>query len=107
MAILVFCQSFGGSLFLALADTAFANSLGSALKTFAPTVHAETLLAAGATAIREVVPTESLHGVLLAYSQAISHVFYLAVGGASACFLFSWGMGWKNIKKAQESDTKV
>lgn len=101
MAILVFAQTFGGSLFLALSQTAFTNSLGVALETQAPDVTAETLLAAGARGIRQVVPAGSLSGVLLAYSKAISHVFYLCAGAAVASFAFSWGIGWKNVKKAK------
>ena len=101
MAMLIFVQTFGGSLFLALSQTAFTNSLGTALKTLAPDVTAETLLDAGARGIRQAVPAGSLNGVLLAYSEAISHVFYICAGAAVGSFVFSWGIGWKNVKKAK------
>lgn len=103
MAILVFSQTFGGSLFLALSQTAFTNSLKAALQTFAPDIEVETLLTAGASALRDVVPAASLNGVLLAYSEAISHVFYICAGIAVGSFAFSWGMGWKNVKKVKKA----
>ncbi|KAL8830948.1 MAG: hypothetical protein Q9191_001156 [Dirinaria sp. TL-2023a] len=102
MAVLIFCQTFGGSLFLAISQTAFTNSLSSALDTFAPNIDVNTLLVAGASAIRQVVPRQSLHGVLLAYNQSLNHVFYIAAGTAVASFVFCWGMGWKNVKKAKK-----
>jgi len=102
MAVLIFTQTFGGSLFLAFSQTAFTSSLGQALKTFAPDVDVRTLLIAGASAVREVVPQGSLNGVLLAYNQALNHVFYITAGAASASFVFCWGMGFKNVKKVKK-----
>lgn len=102
MAVLIFTQTFGGSLFLAFSQTAFTSSLGQALKTFAPDVDVRTLLIAGASTIREVVPQGSLNGVLLAYNQALNHVFYITAGAASASFVFCWGMGFKNVKKVKK-----
>lgn len=102
MAVLVFSQTLGGSLFLAFSQTAFTNGLGQALQTFAPDVDVHTLLVAGASAFREVVPEGSLAGVLLAYNQALNHVFYVSAGAASVSFAFCWGMGFKNVRKAKK-----
>lgn len=101
MAVLVFSQTLGGALFLAFSQTAFTNGLGQALQTFAADVDVQTLLVAGASAFREVVPKGSLAGVLLAYNQALNHVFYIAAGAASVSFACCWGMGFKNVKKAK------
>lgn len=107
MAVLIFCQTFGGSLFLALSQTTFTNSLGKALITFAPDVDVNTLLIAGASAVRDVVDPGSLKGVLLAYNQALNQVFYLTAGTAVASFVFSWGMGWKNVKKEKKAASEA
>jgi hypothetical protein len=95
---LVFMQGFGSALFLSFAQTTFSSALRDAIPHFAPEVDVQMVIDAGATAIRDVVPKASLKGVLLAYNQAVSHVFYLAVGTGVGTFIFSWGMGWKNIK---------
>jgi len=101
MSLVVFSQSFGGALFLAFAQTTFTNGLKDALPKFAPHVSPQAVIAAGATGIRQAVSKADLEGVLLAYSKALSHVFYLAMGAALGCFIFCWGMGWKSIKKAK------
>lgn len=99
MAILVFSQTFGGALFLSFAQTAFSNGLKDGLHRYAPEVDAGAVINAGATGFRALVGKSSLDGVILAYNQAVSHVFYLAAGCAVCAFVFCLGMGWKNIKK--------
>jgi MFS family permease len=75
VAILVFCQYFGGALFLSLGQTVFLARLGPALQRFAPNVRAEDLINAGATNIRTAVPAAELKGVILAYNRALTQVF--------------------------------
>jgi hypothetical protein len=99
VSLLVFCQTFGGAIFLAFAQTIFSHGLDSGLAKYAPTVNAESVIEAGATAIRHVVTSEQLPGVLEAYSVAVDHAFYLSTACASAWFCFSWGMGWYSVKK--------
>lgn len=65
-------------------------------------MNAEVVVNAGATAVRSVVSLADLPGVLQAYMSAIDKVFYLSTGAAGGVFLFSWGMGWKSIKKAKK-----
>ena len=101
MAIVIFAQIFGGALFLTFAETDFSNGLIKAISTFAPNVSSEAVIAAGASAVRKVVPEPELTGVLLAYNQAVQHTFYLAAGSAAATLVFCWGMGWKSVKKAK------
>jgi hypothetical protein len=64
-------------------------------------VGAQVVIDAGATGIHSVVPESSLKGVILAYTESVNHVFYLAAGAAAVGFLCSWGMGWKSVKKAK------
>lgn len=101
MALVIFSQTFGGALFLTFAETDFTNGLTKAMSTSAPNVSVETVIAAGASAVRKVVPKAELAGVLFAYNQAVQHVFYLSAGAAAATLLFCWGMGWKSVKKAK------
>lgn len=101
MSLLIFCQGFGGSLFLSFAQTTFNSGLKDALPHFAPEVNATMIIQAGATGYRKLVSEESLKGVVLAYNQAVNHVFYLSTGACVAVFVFSWGLGWKSVKKAK------
>lgn len=107
MSILVFSQTFGGSIFLAVGQLIFSHGLISGLEEFAPNLNPEIVIKAGATAVRGVVSAADLPAVLQAYMVGIDRVFYLATGASGAVFLFSWGMGWKSIKKAKKVDASA
>ncbi len=102
MGILIFCQMFGGSTFLTLAETIFSNSLRTVVPEDAPGANVDAIVAAGATAFRNVVSSEELPGVLRAYTTSIDHVFYLVCGAGVAGFAFSWGIGWRDIRKKED-----
>ena len=89
-------------MFLSFAETDFNSGLTKYIPVYAPGVRAETVIEAGATAVRQAVPESALHGVLEAYNKSINHVFYLAAAAATAAFVFCWGMGWRNIKKEKK-----
>ncbi|PYI00692.1 MFS general substrate transporter [Aspergillus sclerotiicarbonarius CBS 121057] len=107
MAILTFSQTFGGSIFLAVAEVIFTAGLRKKIPEYAPSISPETVISAGATGFREVVPAKDLLSVLVAYSKAIDEVFYLGAALCVAQFIFSWGMGWKNIKKGKQEKKPV
>lgn len=79
-SMVLFCQFFGGALFLALAETDFSNSLVPALQEYAPGVNSTAIFNVGATGVRSVVSSDDLPGVLKAYSTAITNTF---VSGAN------------------------
>jgi hypothetical protein len=100
-SLAVFSQTFGGALFLSLAQTTFATTLEHVLPRLAPGVDPQTVINAGASDVRAVIPKNRIEGVLLAYNEGIRNVFYLAAGTAAAVFFVCWGMGWKSVKKAK------
>ena len=107
MAIMIFCQFFGSSIFLAVAQTAFANSLVREVRRHAPTVSAQALLNAGSAGVRDIVKPEDLPGVLLAYNNAIRMTFYVALSVAIMGLLTSLGMEWKSVKVAPTAATET
>jgi len=102
MALVMFCQTFGGALWLSVAETTFSRSLVAGLHQFAPDVNIQAVVAAGATGFRQIVSPADLIGVLRAYALAIDRVFYLGVGVSVGAFAFGWGIGWRKIKKEKE-----
>ncbi|KAK5334848.1 hypothetical protein LTR98_009221 [Exophiala xenobiotica] len=96
-----FFQHLGGMIFLALAETIFTSGLRSALHHVVPDVDAETVIDAGASAIRSVVTKADLPGVLQAYNHAIVDTFYLAVGGTCAAFFVCFGLGWQKLPQKE------
>ena len=99
MSILVFCQTFGGAVFLTFAETVLTNSLQTQIPVYAPGVDPKTIIAAGATAVRSVASADQLPGILEAYAKSLDRVFYLTVGGAFGIFIFAWGMKWTDVRK--------
>jgi hypothetical protein len=98
----MFSQSFGAAVFLSLAETVFSNSFGGLISKYAPSVNSQSVIDAGATGFRKIVSGTDLAGVLTAYAKSIDRVFYLAAGVGVACFVFTWGMGWKDLRKKKE-----
>ncbi|KAI4249995.1 MAG: hypothetical protein LQ352_005454 [Teloschistes flavicans] len=97
------CQSFGAATFLSFAETIFSNSFSTLLPQRVPAVNVQAVIDAGATGFRKFVSKTDLVGVLAVYAKSIDRVFYLAAGMGAGCFLFAWGMGWKNLKKKPDT----
>ena len=102
MAMLMFSQTLGGALFLSFSDTIFTNSLASLIPKYAPTISAETVIDAGANGFWKVISRSDLAKVLVAYAESVDRVFYLTAAAGVACLIFTWGMGWKDIRKKKE-----
>lgn len=105
MAILMFCQAFFGSNLLAYAELVFTTSLKSAMAQTG--VDYESVISTGITAFRKVVPSEQLAGVLSAYAKSIDHVFYLTTCAAGAAFLFSFAMGFTDIRRVKKVEANA
>jgi hypothetical protein len=99
MSIVVFVQSLGTAITLAVSDVIFQGSLVSELSKQAPLADAAAIVAAGATSFRNIVNDRDLPGVLMAYSIAIDRVFYLVAGVGGLAVLTSLFLGWVNVRK--------
>jgi hypothetical protein len=102
MALVMFSQSFAGAIFLSFSETIFTNSLKALIPKYAPSVDPQTIINAGATGFRTKVQGSDLANVLIAYAKSVDRVFYLTVGAAAGCFIFAWGMGWRDIRKRNQ-----
>ncbi|KAH8681864.1 major facilitator superfamily domain-containing protein [Xylariales sp. PMI_506] len=99
----MFSQFFGGAIFSSVAETIFTSSLAPALARYAPSVDPSLVINSGATELQLALSESELPGVLLAYNEAIVHVFYLQLATACCAFVTGWGMGWKNLKTINQS----
>ncbi|KAK3903976.1 major facilitator superfamily domain-containing protein [Staphylotrichum tortipilum] len=75
-SIVVFTQSLGTAVVLALSNMVFLEELRREIPIYAPAVDPTAVIAAGATRFRAIVPEQDLPGVLMAYSRAIGHIYY-------------------------------
>ncbi|KAL4783342.1 major facilitator superfamily domain-containing protein [Aspergillus varians] len=99
MAILSFCQTFGGSIFLSIASVIFNEGLKNQIPHFAPNVDPARVIGVGATGFRQILSGDDLEGVVKAYAKSVDWVFYLVAGLCVLQFVASWGMGWVDVRK--------
>ncbi|KAK4546220.1 hypothetical protein LTR36_002357 [Oleoguttula mirabilis] len=97
-ALMMFCQTLGGALFISVAQNVFTNRLLSNLKEAAPGVDLALVLSTGATSLRDVIPEQYLPGVQVAYNNSVMSTFYVAVAMASFSILGSLAFEWKSVK---------
>ena len=93
-----FSLNLGGSLFIAVGQNIFTNRLSTNLATNVPILNPSIVLNTGATSLRNAVDPSSLGGVLVAYNDALTHSYYVAVAMAALSIIGALGMEWKSVK---------
>lgn len=100
--ILMFCQSLGGALFIAVGQSVFANSLIKGVAKYAPDLDPQFFINTGATAIRGVLEDEGqedqLRPALLAYVYGLKDCYRVCVAVACVAFVASCFLEWKTVK---------
>jgi len=97
-ACVMFFNSLGGALSISVAQNIFVNTLAKEVPRYAKGFDARIVANAGATNLRNVVPAETLPGVLHGYNNAIVTAFILAIATSSVAFFVSLGMEQKSVK---------
>jgi hypothetical protein len=103
MLLVIFTQTFGGSLALTVAQFIFNSRLEAAIPMFAPTADVRRIIHAGATAFSPIVTPEELPGVLNSYAYALNQTLYVALGASAGTFLFAWGTGWRKTQQKKRN----
>lgn len=96
-AIIVCFQTVGAAFFLAAAQAGFVNQILVTLPQTAPGVPPASVIATGATALREVFGPEQIHGVLSAYMAGIKATFAIAIAGAGLSFFIALMSSFKKL----------
>ncbi|KAG8156728.1 hypothetical protein KVR01_013333 [Diaporthe batatas] len=97
-AVVVFTQTLGGSLFVSVSQNVFSNKLVEYVGEYAPGLDPSVVLAAGATSIQKVIPSEFLDGVTLAYNDALMQTFLVSAALAAFSIVGSAFMEWRSVK---------
>jgi hypothetical protein len=104
-ACIIFFQTLGGALFVAVAQTVFQNSVVRAAKELVPDIDPVLVLNIGATQLRAVLTKigkqDELPEVLRVYMVGLRDAFRVSVGLASAAVLATIFVEWKSIKSEQ------
>lgn len=98
-AIVMFSQTLGGALFIAVAENVFENRLVSnVVAANLPGLSAATVLNTGATEIQKVIPAQFLPTVLNAYNDALTNAYYVSVAMSCLTLLGALSIQWISIK---------
>ncbi|CAF9933684.1 MAG: hypothetical protein ALECFALPRED_005660 [Alectoria fallacina] len=97
-AIMNFCLTLGGALFISVGQNIFTDRLSTNLANNVPILNPSVVLNTGATSLRNAVGPGSLEGVLFAYNDALTHAYYVSVAMASLSIVGALGMEWKSVK---------
>lgn len=97
IAILMFSQTLGGTLFVQVAQNVFTNQLIKHLADV-PQIDPRVVLAGGATELRNRLPAQFLQPVLVAYNRAVTETWYVSVSLAALSLLPAVFIEWKSTK---------
>ncbi|KAL5335217.1 major facilitator superfamily domain-containing protein [Aspergillus crustosus] len=101
-AAVMFFQTLGGALFLAVAQSLFQNGLIEGIGKHAPGVDPMAIVAAGATEMREVLEgmgqLGQLRGVILAFLDGLVDTYRMSVALLCVAFAISCAFEWRSVK---------
>lgn len=101
-ALIVFSQTIGGAVFVAVSQNIFTNKLVENLAIYAPSLDAKAVLFIGATRIHSVYEGAVLEGIKKSYNEALTGVFMIsAIIGALTIFGTVF-VPWTNVKGKQK-----
>jgi hypothetical protein len=97
-ALLMFCQTLGGALFVSIGHNVFQNEFIKSLTAAAPGLNAHMVINMGTTQVQTLTPSQYLPGVLAAYNQSLVKAFHVVV--AHVCnFHTGFGPGAMEFSK--------
>lgn len=103
-AIVMFLQTLGGAIFIAIGQAVFQNGLQAGIRVYAPKVNPSTILNAGATEMRHILATlgqlDQLDGVIKSYMDGLRDTYRVSLALVIAAFVTSCFLEWKSVKKS-------
>lgn len=103
-SVVIFAQTFGGAIILSVAQNVFINRLGAELRNRIPDIDVSQILDSGATNLQNMVDESVVGRVLLAYNDALTQTFYIALTMACLSIIGGLGMEWKSVKAKEKQD---
>ncbi|PYH81304.1 DHA14-like major facilitator [Aspergillus uvarum CBS 121591] len=105
-AMMYFVQTFGGALFIAVAQNVFQNRLKEELIKTVPDVDPNVVVSTGATSLQGSVSAQDLPRVLSAYNAGLTRAFLVATIMAALTLIGSLAVQWRTIKSTKSEANK-
>ncbi|KAJ6474776.1 putative efflux pump antibiotic resistance protein [Mycena sanguinolenta] len=97
-ALVMFANTLGGALFVAIAQSVFTSSLVSGLVATVPGVSPTIVLTDGANSLKDVIAAEFLPDVLIVYNQALMMAFYVSMALGVIALAGACAVEWRSVK---------
>ncbi|KAJ6498271.1 major facilitator superfamily transporter [Mycena vulgaris] len=97
-ALVMFANTLGGALFVAIAQNVFTASLVSGLVATVPGVSPKLVLSNGANSLKGVIAPEFRSSVVLVYNQALMMPFYVAMALGAIALAGACAVEWRSVK---------
>ncbi|KAG7283963.1 hypothetical protein NEMBOFW57_010321 [Staphylotrichum longicolle] len=99
MSLIVFMQTLGGALFVAVAQNIFTNKLVQYVAEYVPEIPDPSfILGVGATSVAQVVDPALLPGVKLAFNDALTQTFIVFTALSAISIVGALAVEWKSVK---------
>ena len=98
LSVMLFAQSFGPAVALAIAQVLFTNQLSANLSGLVPGLSRANIENNGLTGIVTSVPPAKVKGILVGVDESLIQTWYLVVGLACATMVGSLLIEWRSVK---------
>jgi hypothetical protein len=100
-AAIVFFQSLGGAVFIAVSQTIFQEDLIKQLSAALPMFQPSMVSGIGATNLKDLVPKEYLIPVTNAFNHALTRTYYIPMALGAISILGALATEWRSVKGKQ------
>ncbi|KAL2133511.1 hypothetical protein VTI74DRAFT_2237 [Chaetomium olivicolor] len=98
-SLVIFLQTLGGALFVAVSQNVFANKLVEFVGEYVPEIpDPSSILAVGATSVQKVIEPALLPAVKLAFNDALTHTFIVFTALAALSIFPALAVEWRSVK---------
>ncbi|KAK5170658.1 uncharacterized protein LTR77_005247 [Saxophila tyrrhenica] len=101
VSIMFFCQMLGGAIMISAGQNVFTSKLVSGLTSLTNGLSPGEVVNTGATDLRDVLPVDELHDVLVVYNSALRQVFVVATATSALALIGALMMEWRSVKGKQ------
>jgi hypothetical protein len=106
VAVILFFQCFGPTVFITVAQAVFTSTLASGLRAQIPGIDPQTIRDAGATQLRSLVPAGDVGTLLAIYNHALTRAYLVSAAMAAVSIVGVVGIGLKRIQHQEEGAGK-
>lgn len=98
LSVIIFAQSIGPAVSIAIAQTIFLNRLSENLRVLVPGLSPKAVDSLGLSDIKDLVGEANVERALVIFDVSLMQTWYLAVGLACVTMVGSLAMEWRSVK---------